>query len=407
MSQLYSVFTLSNGLRVVFWQTDSLVSYIGTLVNAGSRDESETKYGLAHFVEHTLFKGTLHRKSWQVSCRMEEVGGELNAYTSKETTMVYTNAPAGYEERAVELLVDIISSSQFPKNEIDKEREVVIEEIKSYLDSPSDSVFDKFEELIYKGSGLSHNILGTPESVKKLTGEDCRNFVERFYTPGNMVMYCSSPMKAEKFLALVEKYFGKLHFPSNPPVRLAPPAIQAFNEREEAGNNQANTIVGTRLFGRDDSRRFALFLFNNYFGGPGMNSVLNRELREKRGYVYTVDSLVGLMSDTSLWMVYFGSDPSKVDKCRSIVINELDRIAQSGPSPTKFEKIKRQYCGQMLVQSDNRESRSMALAKNMMFYNEVYDSAAVAGRIREVASEEFREIAQLILSAGCSTLTLC
>ena len=402
----YTVITLPNGLRIVNRTTDGLVSYIGVAVNAGSRDEDDSLQGLAHFVEHTIFKGTRRRKSWQVSSRMEVVGGELNAYTSKEETMVYTNAPAGYEDRAMELLADLIAESVFPAEEIEKEREVVVEEINSYLDSPSDSVYDEFEELAYAGSGLAHNILGTPESVRHLSGVDCRRFLDRFYTPGEMVVYCCSPLEASKVSRMAERYFGSLRFPDTPRQRVVPPAMTPFDIRRDRGSHQANTIVGTRVFGRRDPRRYALFLLNNYLGGPCMNSRLNRELREKRGYVYTVDSTVSLMSDTGLFAVYFGSDPSVVAKCRRIVFNELDRLAQSPMPESSFERIKRQYCGQLLVSSDHRENRAMSLAKSLLYYGEVNDISVTAERIRGVTPAQMREVAELLAPSACGTLTL-
>lgn len=402
----YTVFTLPNGMRTVCWHTDGLVSYIGIVVNAGSRDESPSRHGLAHFVEHTIFKGTRSRKSWQVSSRMEVVGGELNAYTSKEETMVYTNAPAGYEERAVELLADIVSSSVFPQGEIEKEREVVIEEINSYLDSPSDSVYDEFEELAYAGSGLAHNILGDAASVRLLTGEDCRDFIDRHYTPSEMVAYCCSPLDPEKVRRLMERHFGCLCFPAAPRLRQAPPPMSPFNLRHDRGNHQANTIMGARVFGRKDPRRFALYLLNNYLGGPCMNSRLNRELREKRGYVYTVDSNVSLMSDCGLMMVYFGSDPATVEKCRRVVLDEIDRLAQSRMSDMAFEKVKRQYCGQLIVSSDHMENRAMALAKSILYYGEINDSSTTAEYIRSVTAEQLREVAALLPPSGFGTLSL-
>lgn len=398
--------TLHNGLRTVCWHTDGLVSYIGIVVNAGSRDEDADKEGLAHFVEHTIFKGTEKRRSWQVSSRMETVGGELNAYTSKEETMIYTNAPAGYEERAMELLSDLVTSSVFPASEIDRERDVVIEEINSYLDSPSDSVYDEFEELAYAGSGLAHNILGTAESVRSLSGSDCRNFIDRFYTPSEMVVYCCSPVPASRLGKLLERYFGCMHFPSARRERFCPPPMEAFSLCRDRGNHQANTIIGARLFGRSNPRRFALFLLNNYLGGPCMNSRLNRELREKRGYVYTVDSSISLMSDTGLMLIYFGSDPSTVDKCRKIVFSELDRLAQSPMGDVAFERIKRQYCGQLLVSSDHRENRAMSLAKSLLYYGCLHDISTMAANIEAVTAEDMRAVAELLAPSLCSSLTI-
>lgn len=406
MNSSYSTYTLPNGVRMVCWHTEGLVSYIGAVVNAGSRDEGEDVYGLAHFVEHTIFKGTDKRRSWQISSRMETVGGELNAYTSKEETMVYTNAPAGFEERAIELLADLITSSRFPKEEIEREKEVVIEEIHSYMDSPSDSVYDEFEELAYAGSGLAHNILGSAESVRRLGSDNCRGFLDKFYTPGEMVVYCCTPASPDKMYKLVSKYFGALHFANVSRNRVSPPPMQSFDLRRERGNHQANTIVGTRVFGRLDSRRFALFLLNNYLGGPCLNSKLNRELREKRGYVYAVDSNVSLMTDAGLILIYFGCDPSNVEKCREIIFRELDELAQTRLSESKFEKIKRQYCGQLLVSSDHRESRAMGLAKSLLYYGQIHDISTTAANISAVTAEELRDVAQLIMGSPKGILTL-
>lgn len=402
----YSLSVLNNGLRVVCRRREGLVSYIGVVVNAGSRDEDSAHEGLAHFVEHTIFKGTEKRKSWQISSRMETIGGELNAYTSKEETMVYTNAPSGYEDRALELISDLVTSSNFPASEIDKEREVIVEEIYSYLDSPSERVYDEFEELAYKGSGLSHNILGNPESVRKIKSEDCRSFLDRFYVPANMVVYCVTPLPEKDMLRKVEKYFGSI--PSIPVVhnRITPPSMPEFDERRDNNTHQANTIMGARAFGRTDPRRFALFLLNNHLAGPCMNSKLNRELREKRGYVYAVDSNVSLLSDTGLLLIYFGCDPSNVAKCRRLIEKEVDGICSHTMSESSFEKLKRQYCGQLISSSDHIENRAMSLGKSVLYFDAIHDITTTTEKIMQVTPEEFREVAELVFKNGLSTLTL-
>ena len=402
----YHIATLSNGLRVVAQQLPGEVSYIGVLIGAGSRDEDTEHEGLAHFVEHTIFKGTRRRKSWHISCRMEQIGGELNAYTTKEETMVYTNAPAGYAPRAVELLADLIKNASFPLSEIEKEREVIIEEINSYRDSPSEAVYDEFEELIYRGTPLAHNILGTPESVRRLTPEDARAFIDRNYTPEKMVVYCCDPGDPQKNIRLIEKYLGDLSFPSSFPKPLALPALPAFDETRDRENHQANTIIGTRLFSRHDPRRFALFLFNNWLGGPCMNSRLNMELREKRGLVYTVESNVSLLSETGAMTIYFGTDPDDVRKCSDIIRREIEKAASDTFSDRKFAAIRDQYLGQMIVGSDHRESRAMSLAKSLLYFNEIIDINSSAERIRAVTAEGFRCVAEMILSNGLNRLTL-
>ncbi|MBD5312493.1 MAG: insulinase family protein [Bacteroides sp.] len=406
MSHNYHIFTLPNGLRVVCLRSDSQVTYTGMAVNAGSRDELPDRQGLAHFVEHTIFKGTRTRRSYQIANRMEAVGGELNAYTSKEETLIYTNAPAGYTERAFELIADLISNSVFPQVEIDREREVVIEEIHSYLDSPADAVFDEFDENIYAGSGLAHNILGSPESVRALTGADCRSFIDRWYTPGNMVLYCVDPSSAERIERLALKHFGNLHFDTAPHSRELPPEVAPFDIVRPGDNHQANTIVGARVFGRNDPRRFALFLLNNYLGGPCMNSRLNQELRDRRGLVYTVDSNVSLLSDAGVMLVYFGCDPTNVARCRRLIDRELDRLAQS-PLPVRtFEAAKRQYCGQLTVSTDHRESRAMSLGKSMLYYGEVHDADYTREHIMAVTTEQLREVAELLTAQHRCSLSL-
>lgn len=405
-NQKYTIIQLSNGMRAVCWQTDSLVSYIGVDIAVGSRDEDDSSHGLAHLVEHTVFKGTLARRAWQVSNRMESIGGELNAYTSKEETMIYTTAPASYEARAIELLADLVENACFPESDVETEKDVVIEEIKSYLDSPSDSVYDDFEELAYKGSGLAHNILGTEAGVRRLSSEDCRDFVRSYYAPSRMVAYCCSPLSPEKVECLFERYFGKFSRSALPLRREAPKPCERFDEESDRDGHQANSIVGARVFGRHDERRYPLFLLNNYLGGPSMNSRLNRELREKRGYVYTVDSSVSLMSDAGLMQIYFGSDKNTVKACRKIIMTELDRLAQSPMKESAFERIKRQYCGQLLVSSDHRENRAMSLARSVLHFDRVHDVAHTASRISAVTSEEMRGVAEMILADGLSCLTL-
>lgn len=400
----YNIFRLPNGMRCIHHRTDSLVAYIGIAVNAGSRDEKGTKDGLAHFVEHTIFKGTKKRSSWHISNRMETVGGELNAYTSKEETVIYTNAPAGHAERAIQLLADLVANSCFPQAELDHERDVVIEEIYSYRDSPGDLVYDEFDDLIYAGSRLGHNILGTEESVRAIGREDCRGFIEEFYVPSNIVLYCASPDREKTIERLADKYFGSLYLKGHSPDRLTPSVNEPFSRIVSREGHQAHTIVGVRTFGRNDDRRFPLFILNNYLGGPCMNSRLNLELRERRGYVYTVDSSVALLSDAGTMLIYFGSDKSTVDKCLRIIRNELAKLAESPMKPGVFDRVRRQYVSQLLVSSDQRESVAMSLGKSLLYYNEVHDIKWTSERILAVTPEEVRAVAETL--SGTSRLTL-
>lgn len=402
----YNIFTLDNGLRVVHRQTDSHVAYTGAVIGAGSRDEAADKPGLAHFVEHTLFKGTDHRSSRNINLRLESIGGELNAYTTKEETLLFANTPAGYTDRAFELLYDLVAYSNFPEAEVDRERDVVIEEINSYLDNPADSVFDSYEDRIFAGSGLGHNILGSAESVGKLTPADCRSFVERVYRPANMTVYCADPSPARRIESLAERYFGRLRFEGTGIDRRPPVATEPFSESVDRNGHQAHTVCGCRVFGRKDPRSHALFLLNNYLGGPGMSSRLNEELREKRGYVYTVDSSVALMSDTGLWTVYFGCDAGMADRCVGMIRREVERLASHPLGERQLERAKRQYIGQMLLAGDNRESMAMSMGKSLAYYGEVHDVDWISERIRAVSASDVRDMAYMLAENAFSRLTL-
>ena len=381
------------------------VSYIGLAVNAGSRQDPADLPGLAHFLEHTVFKGTRHRKAWHISSRMEAVGGELNAYTTKELTMIYTVAPSGNTARSLDLLADLVKNAIFPEAETLRERDVVIEEINSYIDSPSDAVFDTFEELIFAGSPLAHNILGTPESVERLDGPAARRFLDTYYTPGNMALYCvdSDPDKA---LKLIEKYFGDLEFPTAERVQTAPPVPDPFVLETDRHNTQANTVLGCRTPGRDDPARFPLMLFSNILGGPGLNSRLNQQIRERRGLVYTIECNLAMYSDCGTFTVYFGSDASAIKKCVRLVNDEILRLASEKLSPRAFNAARDQYCGQLAVLADNRENCAMSLGRSLLFHDEVRTLDYTAEHIRAVTPEELRMAAETVAKAVLSRYTI-
>ena len=397
--------TLGNGLRVVAQEAPGAVSYIGCAIGAGSRDDGAHP-GLAQFVEHTVFKGTRRRSSWQIANRMESIGGELNAYTTKEETMIYTNAPAGYAERAMEMISDLIANSTFPSAETDRERDVIIEEIHSYLDNPAEAVYDEFDDRLYADSELGHNILGTEESVRAISSENARSFVDRFYVPENMVVYCRAPEGIDKAFRIADKYFGGLSHPMPHRERLTPKVLPRFAETVEEESAQANTLMGCRLFGRRDPRRHALFLLNNHFGGPCMNSMLNRELRDRRGLVYTVDSSVALMSDTGALLIYFGTGLKEVGRCERIITRLIEKLAEKELSESALERIKRQYVGQLTVGTEQNENMAMNLAKSILYFGEVHSPEETIAAVNRVRPEDLRGVAELIAGQGLSRLTL-
>ncbi len=400
----YHLFTLENGLQCVFRQSSD-VGYCGFAVNAGSCDDGKD-FGLAHFVEHTIFKGTHKRRSRHIASRMESVGGDLNAYTSKDETTVYTAYPAGFSSRALELLADLASDSIFPSSELEKERDVVIDEINLYLDNPAESIFDEFEDRIFAGTPAGHNILGTPESVSVIDSPRCLDFRSRFYTARNMAVYCMDNCTPSQAFSNIRKFFGPLKCGERNNHDAIHPDAPTFEEIITQEGHQAHTILGTRISRRNDPERFALFLLNNHLGGPSMNSLLNRELRDKRGYVYTVDSSVSLMDNCGVFQIYFGCDRRHTSSCIRLIRRILTSLAENTMKPGIFDKIRRQYLGQVTVSSDNRESTAMGLGKSLLRFGEIHDYSFTTERIMDLKAEQVRAAAEKILSSGLSRLTI-
>lgn len=396
MDESYTLHTLSNGLRVAYSQRNGNVAYCGVAVNAGSRDEQPKHHGLAHFVEHTIFKGTRRRKAWHILNRMELVGGELNAYTTKEETLVYSVFPAGNMERAVELIADLVLNSVFPAKELEKEREVVLEEINSYRDTPSEAIYDDFEDLIFKGGELGHNILGTKECLLRIGSAECMDYLKNLYVPSNMVLFAVGSIPDDKMFRLAERYFSPMHHSEVRRPRVPSPLLPPFDVCVNADSHQAHTLTGAVTFGMHDSRKYALLLLNNMLGGPGMNSILNVAIRERRGYAYTVESSVTLFSDCGLMEIYFGSDERHVKRCLKLIDDEICRIASGGMRPAAIEAAKKQFVGQLLVGSENLESNALSLGKGVLNFGKVDSINDIAERIRAVSATELSEAAQLI-----------
>lgn len=400
-----SLHTLGCGLRCVHLASPSDVEYLGVSVNVGSRDDAPGLEGLAHFVEHTIFKGTTRRRSWHIINRMESCGGELNAYTTKETTVVYSLFPAGYAGRAVELIADLITGSVFPQKEIDREREVVADEISSYLDMPSESVFDDFEDLIFAGSGLGHNILGTQESLPRFTPEICRRYLTDFYTAPNMVLFYSGPADAEKIWRIAERYFGAISVSEAPFRRTEPAAAPTFRTTRQLDIHQTHTVAGARIPGMKSEMRHPMALLTNIIGGPGMNSLLNVELREKRGLVYSVDTSTAMLTDCGLFTIYFGCDPEDLGRCRRLIDRTMYRLASTPLTAQQLERAKKQYIGQLTVSADNRESQILAIARATLYYGRPFTAAQRIEAIRAITPEQIMDAAQMIEPERLSSLT--
>lgn len=373
----YQICTLSNGLRLIHRPTQSAVSYCGFTVNAGTRDEEEAYNGLAHFVEHTLFKGTTHRRASHILNRMEVVGGELNAYTAKEET---------------------VANSQFPERELNKEREVVADEIDLYLDTPTELIYDEFESLLFEGCALGRNILGSAESLNRMTSAVARQFLTDHYTPGNMVFFSMGATPFARVKALAERYLGGLTRPTAPMNRQLPHPVPAFTRTINRDTHQSHVIIGARAYDLHDPRRRALLLLNNLLGGPGMNSLLNVSLREKRGYVYTVESSVTSYTDTGLFTIYFGTDHHDTRRCIDLVRRELKRLREQRLSASKLASAKRQFIGQLEVSTDNSENVALALGKSFLRYGRFDSLEEVARRVEQITADDLMAVANELLA---------
>lgn len=392
----YLTHTLSNGLRIVHKPIESNVSYCGFIVNAGTRDEAPDQYGMAHFVEHMLFKGTDKRRAYHIINRMENVGGELNAFTNKEETVVYSVFLEQHFSRAIELLSDITFHSNFPQSEIEKEVEVIIDEIHSYEDSPSELIFDEFENLVFDQSQIGHNILGSTELLQNFDGQMAKGFVNKFYNPSNMVFFSLGRTDFKKIVYYAEKYLSAIPDIKSDIQRIKPVDISSVNKREDKETSQAHVLIGGRSYSLCDPNRRVLNLLNNLLGGPGMNSRLNISLREKRGYVYNVDSSITSYTDTGITSIYFGCDKKNVDKCISLVHKELNRLRKEKLTSSQLSTAKKQLIGQIGVMGDNHENLALALGKNFLHHNHFNTLAETAQKIEAVTAEQILAVSNEI-----------
>ena len=389
----YNIHTLSNGLRIIHEPSSSKVAYCGFAVDAGTRDEAENEQGMAHFVEHLIFKGTRKRKAWHILNRMENVGGDLNAYTNKEETVIYSAFLTEHFGRALELLADIVFHSTFPQNEIEKETEVIIDEIQSYEDTPSELIFDDFEDMIFRNHPLGRNILGRPDLLKKFRSEDAMAFTSRFYQPSNMVFCVLGDFNFQKIVRQVEKLLVDLPLVTVENQRTIPPLYVPEQLVVHKETHQAHVMIGSRGYNAYDDKRTALYLLNNILGGPGMNSRLNVSLRERRGLVYTVESNLTSYTDTGAFCIYFGTDPEDVDTCLKLTYKELKRMRDVKMTSSQLMAAKKQLIGQIGVASDNNENNALGMAKTFLHYNKYESSESVFRRIEALTAEGLLEVA--------------
>ena len=394
----YNTFTLPNGLRIIHAPNQSNVAYCGFAVDAGTRDENEQEQGMAHFVEHLIFKGTQKRHAWHILNRMENVGGDLNAYTNKEETVIYSAFLVEHFSRAAELLADIVFHSTFPQHEIDKEVEVIIDEIQSYEDSPSELIFDDFEELIFPNHPLGRNILGKPDLLRSFKSEHALNFTSRFYKATNMIFFIQGNIDFKKVIRTIEKVTTDIPFSITERQRTEPflyiPKTLTLNKE----THQAHVMIGSRGYNAYNEKRTGLYLLNNLLGGPGMNSRLNLALRERRGLVYNVEANLTSYTDTGLASIYFGTDPKNKEKAIRLVYKELAKLREVKLTATQLAAAKKQVIGQLGVSGDNREGLFLGLGKSFLHYNRYDTLPEVFAKVEKLTAGEIREVANEIFA---------
>ena len=400
----YNTYTLDNGLRIIHLPSDSKVVYCGYQINAGTRDEEPGEEGLAHFCEHVTFKGTERRKAWHILNCLESVGGDLNAYTNKEGTVYYAAILKEHIAKAVDLLSDIVFHSTYPQQEIDKEVEVICDEIESYNDSPAELIYDEFENILFKGNSLGHNILGTAEQVRQFTTEDALRFTRKLYRPDNAVFFAYGDIDFKKLVTLLKRSVGSEE------LRVK---NEEFNSREEERmkgeesnspegqtivmekhTHQAHVMIGTQAYDVHDDRRMPLYLLNNILGGPGMNAKLNLALREHNGLVYTVESTMVAYGDTGTWSIYFGCDEHDVKRCLRLVRKELDRFMEKPLSDAQLRAAKKQIKGQIGVACDNRENFALDFGKSFLHYGWEKNVDRLYEQVDEITAQQMQAVAQ-------------
>jgi predicted Zn-dependent peptidase len=398
MSQTHC-FTLSNGLRCAFQQKKSTVAHISVAIKAGSRDELEHQQGLAHFIEHNLFKGTSKRKAYHILSRLDDVGGELNAYTTKEETIVHASFLKTDLRRAMDLVSDVVFRSTFPEKELEKEKEVIKDEIHSYLDSPSERIFDDFEDFIFHGDPIGRNILGTPQSVDGLGREDILEFQGRTYTADRIAVSVAGPMSLSRVEAMVNEFFGNVKLSENNWNATFSAPFQPERKVESVAQFQDHYMIGWRTPGIHHEHRRALLLLNNILGGPAMNSRLGLNIREKHGIAYNIESFLNLYSDVGMLGIYLGCDPTQTSRAADLAAKEVKKLMERPLGTLQLSKAKNQFIGQMALGEENGLNASIGAARALLYFGRVNSFDTVAKKINAINTTDLLEAANTYLDA--------
>jgi predicted Zn-dependent peptidase len=392
------LFTLSNGLRCAFQYKRSTVAHITVAIKAGSRDELEHQQGLAHFIEHNLFKGTQNRKAYHILSRLDDVGGELNAYTTKEETIIHASFLKKDFKRALDLVSDVLLNSTFPEKELEKEKEVIKDEIHSYKDSPSERIFDDFEDFIFEGDPIGRNILGTPESVDGLTRSEVLEFQSRTYSAERIAIAVVGPMSLTRAQAMIAHYFEPFS-PANKEWECSfQGSSKAESRVEHVAQFQDHYMAGWRTPGIHHEDRRALLLLNNILGGPAMNSRLGLNIREKHGIAYNIESYLNLYSDVGMMGIYLGCDPAQTTKAAQLAEREVAKLRTQELGTLQLSKAKNQFIGQMALSEENGLNACIGAARAVLYFNRVNTFESVASKIQAITGTELLEVANRYLN---------
>ncbi len=384
----FHTYRLPNGIRGIHRQVKGAVAHCALVVDAGSRDEHPGEYGLAHFTEHAFFKGTQRRRAWQVNCRLENLGGELNAFTTKEDTTIHATTLRSDFPKAAELIADVAFHSTFPERELAREREVIADEINTYKDSPADMIYDTFEDMLFAGSELGHNILGRKAALARYDGDAIRRFTARTHTTDRMVFASIGNFTARTAEAVARRFFGDEPATTRAFARTAPAATEPFRKRLCKHTHQTHCILGCRAYGIGDERRLPLSLVVNILGGPSANSLLNTVVREKHGLSYNIEASYTPYGDAGIVAIYFSSDHHHADRCIELIEEQLHRLSSEPLTARRLSMAKRQFIAQLAISSENNESYMLGAGKSLLVHDEMDTMAQVYAKIRALTAEQ-------------------
>ncbi len=390
----FTTYTLPNGIRCIHRQTRGTVAHCALVIGAGTRDEQPNEYGLAHFTEHALFKGTTHRKAWQVNCRLENLGGELNAFTTKEDTTVHATTLRGDFSKAVELLADVVFCSTFPDRELEREKEVIYDEINTYKDAPAELIYDTMEDLLFAGSELGHNILGRKAALKGYNGDSIRRFTARTHTTDEIVFSSIGSFSARTAEQVARRYLGDLTPTTRNYTRTKTGLYTPFDRTITKHTHQTHCIIGTRAFDLTDDNRLMLSLLVNLLGGPSANSLLNVEIREKRGLTYNIEANYTPYSDTGVVVIYFSTDHQHTEECIELIERQLRRLATESLSTRRLSMAKRQFIAQLAIAGENKESYMLSAGKSLLVHDGIDTMEEVYAKIRSFTAAELTTVAE-------------